>query len=49
MTSHLALALRPSDPGERDRSKCPRRDLRYDPRITRAERRPVRGPAGLSR
>ena len=49
MTSHLALALRPSDPGGRDRSKCPRRDLRYYPRITRAERRPVRGPAGLSR
>src|SRR5690348_11806427 len=48
-TSHLALALRPSDPGGRDRSKCPRRDLRCYPRITRAERRPVRGPAGLSR
>jgi hypothetical protein len=49
MTSHLALALRPSDPGGRDRPKCPRRDLRCYPRITRAERRPVRGPAGLSR
>ena len=49
MTSHLALALRPSDPGGRDRSKCPRRDLRCYPRITRAERHPVRGPAGLSR
>jgi hypothetical protein len=49
MTSHLALALRPSDPGERDRSKCPRRDLRCYPLVTRAERCPVRGPAGLSR
>src|SRR5690349_1318850 len=48
-TSHLALTLRPSDPGGRDRSKCPRRDLRCYPLITRAERHPVRGPAGLSR
>jgi hypothetical protein len=44
-TSHRALACRPSDPGARDRSKCPC----CDSYITRAERRPVQGPAGLSR
>ena len=48
-TSHLALALHPSDPDGRDRSKCPRCGLRCYPLVTRAERRPVRGPAGLSR
>src|SRR5206468_6486728 len=47
--SRLALALRPSGPTARDRSKGPRRDLRCYPLITQAERRPVRGPAGLSR
>ena len=48
-TSHLALALHPSDPDGRDRSKCPRCDFRCYPVAARAERRPVRGPAGLSR
>ena len=48
-TSRLALALRPSGPTARDRSKGPRCDLRCYPLIARAERRPVRGPAGLSR
>ena len=39
-------------PGARDRSKCPCCDywrLPFSNCITRAERRPVRGPAGLSR
>ena len=48
-TSRLALALRPSGPTARDRSKGPRCGLRCYPLVTRAERRPVRGPAGLSR